>query len=214
MNLLNTGDKLFVDAVEAVTESVNGIREVAGITDGTDIVLTEDLLKVEGALIKDKDNNTMNSGRVVNIYFEKDTTIRTIGTSWVTGKTWQTRSKTPGNDIIIHWRIPSRGWIDGWSGIYHEIEYSVDNSATWVSLGNTGYDGGIMYTGAQVIGSQAGTIFINITEVRESNNIRFRFRHIQYGAQATSPSINDTHSITTGALGWAWTSLTTQEIGV
>lgn len=212
MNLKNTDNKLYIDTVEAVTENTDGFREVAGITDGTDIISTDDLLRVDGDLIRDKINQKYNLGRVVNMWYEYDTTSRTIGQSLTTGKTWITKNKKAGNDIVIHWHIPSRGWIDGWSGVYHHIEYSA-NGGAWTSMGNTGYDGGIMYSGAQAIGSQSGTIYVNITEVRDATSIRFRFRHIQYGT-GTAIEINTNHAITAGALGWGFTSITTQEIGV
>ena len=150
---------------------------------------------------------------IVNQYYETDSTKRSI-TSKVVGMVWQNRVKKAGNDIMIHWHVPYRSDVQSWGGAYTDVEYSIDGGTAWVNLGNSGYDGGTMLSSASGIGSISGSTFIDIQEVRDATQIRFRFQHQGYSNNLNY--VNYNHDIGSGIVdsqGIGWTTFTTEEIG-
>jgi hypothetical protein len=158
------------------------------------------------------DTNITNDvkGTFLNRMYEYDTTTRSFGDSWSLGKTFSNFTKQPGSDVMLYWRVPMRNDADGWGGGYTRIEYSLDGGTTYRSLGETGYDGGVMIYQGRGIGSNSGSWLLDLDTIRNATQIRIRFQHRSYDGNVT---VNGYHSIVTGDLGLFWTNITLLEIG-
>ena len=210
MDIKNDSEILYINNEQVAVEE-NGFRNNSGIKNDTNNIPSNNLLRVEGVTIKDQDDNILNNGKALNIWYEYDTTTRTVVQTWVDGKTWSNHTKSVGTDIVIYYRCPMRNNADGWGGGYLDIQYSTDGGSVYTSLGSAGYDGGVMYSGADAIGNIAGSSWLDLQAIRDAEQIRFRFSHYSY---ADTTTINGSHDITTGAMGCFWTNLTIQEIGI
>lgn len=213
MKIDRVEDKLYFDDRRLVTIDDNGLMKTNGLdtTTNTNPLLLEEMPVVDGTLLKDSDGNILNDGRVVNTWYEVDSTSRTFSTTWATGRTWTNHTKTAGNRILLSFSIIARNSTDlaNWGGGYAQIDYSIDGGTAWTSLGDSGFDLGTMLYLAGAIGSQAQTFFVDIAAVTNATQIRFRFRHRAYQT-GTTLYINQNWAASSNM----FTNLTIQEIGV
>ncbi|MCK5537973.1 MAG: hypothetical protein KAI79_14195 [Bacteroidales bacterium] len=148
-------------------------------------------------------------GQILNTDFQYDTTYRSFGTTYADGKIWNNIAKHAGNEILISWHVPFRHETDAWSGGYVDILYSINGGSSYVSLGDSGYDGNVMFNGTRAIACMAGTLLVDVAEVVLATQIRFKFRHKAYSGTVL---VNQDHAIVTGASGMFWTNMTIMEI--
>ena len=146
----------------------------------------------------------------LNRMFEYDDVTRGFSNSWALCKTFSNFTKNVGTNVMLHWRVPFRNDSTGWGGGYIRIEYSLNNGASYSSLGVSGYDGGVMVSGSPSIGSNSGSFLIDLNSVRASEQIKLRFYHRAYDGTVT---VNGSHHIEQGDLGAFWTNITMIEIG-
>ncbi|MCK5537972.1 MAG: hypothetical protein KAI79_14190, partial [Bacteroidales bacterium] len=147
---------------------------------------------------------------IINTTYYYDTVTVSFGTTVVAGKIWDNITKQAGNDIIFSYRMPFRSDNTGWDGAETEMLYSIDGGTNYITMGNTGHNGGVMNNNASGIGSISGTVFLDIQAIRDATQVRFKYLHRSY---AGTVRINETHNIATGVRGIFWNSITVQEVG-
>ncbi len=150
--------------------------------------------------------NIPTNGRIGEIYFEYDKTVRTFGTSWSDGIVWSNRNFKGGSRIRVDWRCPMRNDHSSWGGGYIDIQYSYDNGATWASVGNSGYDGPMAVSG-DIITSMSGSFyFLNCPS--GDFTLKMKFRHRSYEGTL---NVNGSRDISEG-MGVFFTNITLMEI--
>lgn len=87
-------------------------------------------------------------------------------------------------------------------GGYVEPQISFDGTATWQSLGSTGYDGGIMVLGATGIGSYGNTLLIN-PEQTSDFSITIRLLYKSYDSDIFINGLHDINGTESGLSGTA-----------
>ena len=180
-------------------ENVIGYREIVVATDTGEIGTTAGWFDISIPL--------SNSGKIGEIFYENDETIRTFGTTWADGKIWTSRPFTGGSRIKVEWRCPFRNDSTSWGGGYIDIQYAF-NEGAYISLGHSGYDGGVMNNGASGIGSMSGN-FALLNCPAENFTLQMKFMHKSYDGTVT---INGSHDISTGENGIFWTNILYTEI--
>ena len=140
--------------------------------------------------------------------FQYDSVTRNFTTAWAEGKTWDVFTKNIGTDVVLSWRCPFRNETTSWGGGYIDIQLSI-NGGAYASLGNSGYDGGVMDMGSATIASMAGTFLLDLDTVRAASTIQIKFLHRSYDGTVI---INGSHSIVTGSLGAFWSNITLMEV--
>lgn len=148
-------------------------------------------------------------GVSTNFYADIDSTTRNVGTSWTLGRTWTNWGKKPNSYVILYMNVPARNDTTNWGGLYTDVQYSVNNGASWGSLGVTGYDGGIMDNGSYPIGHQNGYVLLSQADIYQSSQLKIRYLHRSYTGTTT---INGSHDIQSGTSGMFWTTLMMHEI--
>jgi hypothetical protein len=104
---------------------------------------------------------------------------------------------TGGSVLHIEYWIPFRNDNSSWGGSYTDCQITFDNGVAWRSLGNPGYDGGIMTDGGDTIHGQNQTYLVTGTPASDySVQLRWRFRPFTNGASA---KINQDHAINQGS---------------
>jgi len=152
--------------------------------------------------------NDLTAHKNLNIMYRYDKVTRVFGTTMADGKTWDMFTKTAGTSVMLSWRCPFRNHTDEWGGGYIDILLSVDGG-DYMSIGTSGFDGGVMVLGAYAIGSMSGTLLLDLYVVRHATSIQIKFRHRSLDNTLT---INGDHDIDTGALGAFWSQITLQEV--
>lgn len=210
MEITRKNDELFFENRRLVTKNASGYMKINGIdtTTNSNPLIIEQMPNINGTTLEDKLGNILNDGRIVNIWYEVDTTSRTFGTSYADGRTWTNHTKTAGNKILLSFACIMRNSTSttSWGGGYIQIDYSVDGGTAWTSLGDSGYDA-VMLLSAAAIGSISGTFLVDIGAVTNATQIRIRFRHRAY---SDTLLVNQDWA----AEGAMFTNLTLQEIGV
>lgn len=153
----------------------------------------------------------LQTGEYTNTMKETDATNRSFTTSWAVGSTWSNFLKKEGNAVLLLASIPVRNDSTSWGGFYCRIEYSIDNGAIWVSLGDTGYDT-VMNLPVSSIRHWDGGQIIDLPAIVNSTQVKFRFQHRSYDGTVT---IRTSNNITNGpAYEFGDTQITLIEIGV
>jgi len=152
--------------------------------------------------------NDFTAHKNLNIMRRYDTVTRTFGTTYADGKIWDIFTKTIGTNVMLSWRCPFRNEILDWGGGFIDIYLSI-NGGAYASIGDSGYDGGVMVHGAEAFGSMSGTLLLDLDAVRNATSIQIKFSHRSHTGVVT---INGSHGISTGSLGAFFSQITLQEI--
>ena len=132
--------------------------------------------------------------------FDRDTSsYSTASGSFVDLVTFGNYSGFSPNSILeFYYHIPCRNDTGGWGGCYIEPNISFDNGGTWLSLGTTGYDGGVMtYSSANTIHYYDNTIML-YPQRSSSYTVRIKFRYKVYDGTVTVNGSNDLNGRATG----------------
>lgn len=133
------------------------------------------------------------AGTVVAKFKQIDETDRSFGTSYAIGMTWNNFVKPAGTAIVFMTTIPMRNDSTGWGGVFTQIDFSINDGATWESLGDTGY--GVVMEYGQSINQWNSTQIIDLAAIVNSTQVRFRFQHKSYDGTTT---IRSSAGITNG----------------
>lgn len=212
MEIKRIEDGLYLENRRLVTKDSNNLMRIDSIDSlANDVQMNvKDLAVTDGDYVKDSSGNILNDGRIVNTWYEVDTTSRVFTQSYADGRTWSNHTKKAGNRILLSFSVIARNStsIANWGGGYVEIFYSVDGGTVWTSLGDSGYGLGVMLYAAGGIGSEAQTFFVDVAAVTNATQIRIKFRHKSHDID--SLLINQDWN----AADNMFTNLTLQEIGV
>jgi hypothetical protein len=126
-------------------------------------------------------------GSVIKTFKQVDLSNRSYGTSWALGAVWDNFSKSVGSKIHFSSTVPMRNDSNSWGGGYCRVEYSIDNGSSYVSLGDTGYDV-VMNSSSPSISHWTAAQLIDLTEIVNSNQVKFRFQHRSYDGTMTIKS--------------------------
>jgi microcystin-dependent protein len=85
-----------------------------------------------------------------NVYVQVDTAGRSAGTGWTLGPTFSALSFKANSKLKMSYSVPVRKTGGGWGGGYIEPQVSF-NGGTWLSLGSTGHDAGVMILNVEAI---------------------------------------------------------------
>lgn len=99
---------------------------------------------------------------------------------------------TGGSTLHIEYWIPMRHDAGGWGGAYIDTNITFDNGVSWRSLGNPGYDGGVMANPSNTIHGQNITIIVTGTP---STEYSVKLRWMVKGYDASTLYINQSHDI-------------------
>ena len=106
---------------------------------------------------------------------------------------------TGGSHLELMYYMPTRK--DGttrWNGMYFEPQISFDNGSSYYSLGDCGYDGGIMFNGASAIHNYVNSMWFQNsgTQIPSSGTytVKLKFRCSEYDTNGTA-YINTSHAI-------------------
>jgi len=146
---------------------------------------------------------------VVRALKETDQSTRSFGTGWGVGKTWSWWDKSAGSAIFFASTVPMRNDSTSWGGAYCQVEFAVNGSSTWTSLGDTGYDVVMANGTANISHWTAAQLLTNYTIIT-ATRVRFRFKHRSYDGTMT---INGSNGITNGPSdAFGFTQITLLEI--
>lgn len=163
---------------------------------GTSISTTN--LNLGGTSMSDELANLSGSykiGKVIAEYNSSSLT-NTSSSAWVAwpaaGFTNHT-GFTGGSTIYIEAWIPMRNDNTSWGGGYVDTNITFDNGVAWRSLGNHGYDGGVMQSGATGIHGENITHLVTGTPSTDySVKLRFMFKPYTNGSTLF---LNGSHDI-------------------
>lgn len=99
---------------------------------------------------------------------------------------------TGGSTLHIEYWIPMRHDASGWGGAYIDTNITFDNGVAWRSLGNPGYDGGVMANGGDTIHGQNITMLVTGTP---STEYSVKLRFMVKGYDSSTLQINLSHDI-------------------
>ena len=99
---------------------------------------------------------------------------------------------TGGSILHIEYWIPMRHDTSGWGGGYIDTNITFDNGVAWRSLGNPGYDGGVMTNPGNTIHGQNLTMLVTGTPSTDYS-VKLRFMVKPY--ESTTLEINQSHDI-------------------
>jgi len=132
------------------------------------------------------------------IYEFSTTSIATSSNSFVDMITFTNHTNFTANSILeFYYHVPYRNDSSSWGGAYVEPNISFTNGVSWLSLGTTGYDGGIMTLQANTIHYQNNFIMIYPTQSAKYN-VRIKFRHKNYDGTSTVNGSNNLNARATG----------------
>ena len=121
-------------------------------------------------------------------------------TSNSTWKEWPTAGFTNhtgftgGSTLHIEYWIPMRNDNSSWGGAYIDTNITFDNGVAWRSLGNPGYDGGVMASGSgNTIHGQNITMLVTGTPSTDYS-VQLRFMVKSYD-NSTNLYINQSHDV-------------------
>lgn len=120
-------------------------------------------------------------------------------TSNATWKEWPTAGFTNhtgftgGSTLHIEYWIPMRHDTSGWGGGYIDTNITFDNGVAWRSLGNPGYDGGVMANPGNTIHGQNLTMIVTGTPSTDYS-VKLRFMVKTY-TNSVNLYINQSHDI-------------------
>ena len=164
----------------------------------SDIVSNNILAQVTGPSISINDPSEYKLGKVIREY---DTTSITVSTtSPVDVFTGANHSGfTGGSHLELMYYMPTRKDGTGqWNGLYIEPQISFDNGSSYYSLGDCGYDGGIMFNGASAIHNYINCMWFQNsgTQIPSSGTytVKLKFRASEYTTAGTG-YINGSHSV-------------------
>lgn len=104
---------------------------------------------------------------------------------------------TGGSTLHIEYWIPMRHDSTSWGGAYIDTNITFDNGVAWRSLGNPGYDGGVMAEPSDIIHGQNITMIITGTPLTDySVQLRFMIKNYSNGSDLF---INQSHDINRSA---------------
>lgn len=108
---------------------------------------------------------------------------------------------TGGSTLHIEYWIPMRNGNTTWGGAYIDTNITFDNGVSWRSLGNPGYDGGVMVTGESIIHGQNITMLVTNTPSTDYS-VKLRMMVKSY-TDNSAFYINQSHDINrTGTAGF------------
>ena len=120
-----------------------------------------------------------NSRYLRKVVTQVDTALKSTTTGWTLAVTFDTINDfAPGSLIRLAYHIPMRNDSTSWGGGYIEPQITYGTS-DWVSLGSSGYDGGVMQLGGAYIGSYHQVILID-PQINTPFSIRLRFYYKSY----------------------------------
>ena len=128
-------------------------------------------------------------GNIVNSYSETDSVTRTFSTTVADGKIWSNNPYNGNSKLFVNLHIPMRNDSASRGGGYTDLLYQINNSGTWISLGNSGYDGP-MCLGTDIIPSVNYQFLIPIGPGKQY--IQFKCQHRSYDGTLT---VNGSHDI-------------------
>ena len=208
-------DTLYIGDNKVLLDTISGIDTADGIVslDGNILIPLEKMIRKQEGKLTDQAGTSFEDGNIIGTYYEFDDTNRSYTdiATWNLGHTFTTYNKQAGSDIMISYRVPARNDNNSWGGSGLMIEYSLDNQETWVELLSSPYNGNCMVYNSAAILSQSGNLYLDKDEIRQANNITFRFKHKPHTTGNTL-YINESHAIGGGVLGAFWTNITIMEI--
>ena len=134
-------------------------------------------------------------GKVV---VESDAANWTHGSN-TTWKEWPTAGFTNhtgftgGSTLHIEYWIPMRNDHSSWGGGYIDTNITFDNGVAWRSLGNPGYDGGVMTNPSNTIHGQNLTMIVTGTPSTDYS-VKLRFMIKTYTG-SSNLQINQSHDV-------------------
>jgi hypothetical protein len=107
---------------------------------------------------------------------------------------------TGGSTIYIEAWIPMRNDSSSWGGGYVDTNITFDNGVAWRSLGNHGYDGGVMASGTTYVIHGENITYLVTGTPSTDYSVKLRFMFKSYDGTI---SINSSHDINrTGTAGF------------
>lgn len=95
------------------------------------------------------------------VYAQTDSATYSFTTTWSVGPTFADIGDfKAGSYVLIDYHMPCRNDSASWGGIYIEPQVRF-NSGVWQSLGSSGYDGGVMNSSSDSIGSYRNAILVD-----------------------------------------------------
>lgn len=165
-------------------------------------------LNLSGTFVSNKfaSNNYMQSvtaslsgsykiGKVVSEYNSsgRSSTSSTAWVEWPAAGFTNHTGFTGGSSIYIEAWIPMRNDNTSWGGGYVDTNITFDNGVAWRSLGNHGYDGGVMFNTSSSIHGENITYLVTGTPSTDySVKLRFMFKPYTNGSTL---NINSSHDI-------------------
>jgi hypothetical protein len=166
--------------ISAISQTALNVQALAdtklNLTGG---IMTGDLRIQNGAICR----------RIVT---QTDTANYSTGTSWAVGPTFPNITGLRAESFIrLSMHTPMRNDSASWGGGYIEPQVSYNNGTSWLSLGSSGYDGGVMHLGNADIGSYFQQFLIYPQQI---SNYSFRVR-ILFRSYDGTVMINQSHDI-------------------
>jgi hypothetical protein len=123
-----------------------------------------------------------------------DTNNYSTTTAWAQGPVFPNITGLKAQSFLkLSMHTPMRNDSTSWGGGYIEPQISYNNGTSWISLGSSGYDGGVMSSGSSDIGSYYQQFLIY---PQTTTDYTFRVR-IMFASYDGTVLINQNHNINT-----------------
>lgn len=99
--------------------------------------------------------------------------------SWVVGQTTDVMNLPARAKVFVYTYTPLRGDTNSWGGHYEDLQYEINSSGSWISVGRAGFVSHMQTPGYNISKHTDFCVFdfLNITNDFE---LRLRTRHLRY----------------------------------